>query len=272
MIHQKLSFPLPLPWINTVYECETVGPINYLVGPNGSGKSRFAETLKSHLNGSRLLGTDRLRGMNKNEGMGFIGEHFDSGIRKNQFNHLKEAGSNFGFGLDTFVILEERPDIRISIEATLSSLFDREVILEWDSGNLLPKAILRSRGTTYRLDRDECHGIKELLVLLTHLYNDQHPYLIIDEPELNLHPQYQAFFLQEARKLAGLHSSGTRKKILFLITHSPFIIDIKNIDDLSSIISFDLKHTKPKRLGDSKELDLNRIQSLIPRVNIHHNC
>ena len=64
--------------------------------------------------------------------------------------------------------------------------------------------MLRSgHNQSYRLDRDECHGIKELLVMLTHLYDDQKQYLIIDEPELNLHPQYQSFFMQEVRKIAG---------------------------------------------------------------------
>ena len=79
-------------------------------------------------------------------------------------------------------------DLRIRVEATLSHLFDREIILEWDSGYLMPMMRRSGDSDSYRLDRDECHGIKELLVLLTHLYNDSKQYLIIDEPELNLHP------------------------------------------------------------------------------------
>ena len=105
--------------------------------------------------------------------------------------------------MDAFVLLEERLDLRIQVESTLRHLFDREIILEWDSGRL--KANVRRSGTSgsYRLDREECHGIKELIVLLTHLYDQGNQYLIIDEPELNLHPQYQAFFMQEIRKIAG---------------------------------------------------------------------
>src|SRR5207237_8917935 len=129
---------------------------------------------------------------------------------------------------------------RIHVEATLSHLFNRRIILEWDSGNLVARAVIGETGSTYRLDRDECHGIKELLVLLTHLYNDEHPYLIIDEPELNLHPQYQAFFMQEVRKLAGDPAADKKKKVIFLVTHSPFILDFLSAEDVKSVISFSL--------------------------------
>jgi hypothetical protein len=77
-------------------------------------------------------------------------------------------------GIDAFIILEERPNIRIIVEATLSNLFNREISLEWDSGNLIPKARSIKTGDSYRIDRHECHGIRELLVLLTHLHSDYH--------------------------------------------------------------------------------------------------
>ena len=270
MIEYNLEFNLPEPWKSTKFQIERFGAINFLVGPNGSGKSRFAEVLKDNLGNSRLLGTDRLRGMTKNEGLGFLSEYFGSGFQKSYFENIRRAGSRFGAGLDTFVLLEERPDIRVMVEATLSHLFNRNIFLEWDSGYLIPKATLGSSGSSYRIDRDECHGIKELMVLLTHLYNDQHPYLIIDEPELNLHPQFQAFFMQEARKIAGEHIPGTRKKVIFLITHSPFIIDIRTIDDLKSVLSFDLKYSAPKTLADIDRRTAQRLLSLAPRINVHH--
>jgi AAA15 family ATPase/GTPase len=199
MICHRLSLNLPAPWTNKKYETDQIGLINFLVGPNGSGKSRFIGALLPHLSKARLLGTDRLAGMEQKNYFGSIwGDYFGSGLQKQLFDRFKNAGRE-GSGIDTIVLLEERIDLRIQLEATLSDLFNRKIILEWDSGNLLPRAVLGNTGTSYRLDRDECHGIKELLVLLTHLYNDQYPYLIIDEPELNLHPQYQAFFMQEAR-------------------------------------------------------------------------
>ena len=165
----KLSFTLPIPWQNTSFETEQIGPLNFLVGPNGSGKSKFAETLRSQLGNARLLGADRLSGMEQTAPLkNIFGDQLAGGLAKSWFGQLKNAGQQ-GSGIDTIVLLEERLDLRIQVEATLSHLFNRRVILEWDSGNLVARAVLGEDAESYRLDRDECHGIKELLVLLTHL-------------------------------------------------------------------------------------------------------
>lgn len=270
MFSQNLQFHLPQPWQNTVFSTKNVGHINFLVGPNGSGKSRFAATLKQNLPNSRMLGTDRLRGMDQKSALSdYFGDQFAGGLAKQHFDQFRSAGQQ-GSGIDTLVLLEERMDLRIQVEATLSHLFDRKIRLEWDSGNLQAFASVGSTGTAYRIDRDECHGIKELLVMLTHLYNDEHSYLIIDEPELNLHPQYQAFFLQEVRKVAGAPIPGTNKKIVFLITHSPFILDFRTIDDVKSVISFSETHELPKQLLDLDAAASTRLATLAPRLNVHH--
>ena len=273
MIETSLSFSLPPPWSGETFETQRVGPINYLVGPNGSGKSQFAislfNQLKGQLGGGRLLDTDRLGGMEQSSSIDrFLGRHFSSGFSKGNFAELKRAGAG-GSGIDTFVLLEERMDLRIQIQATLSHLFNREISLEWDSGNLIPMVARSAGGPTYRLDREECHGTKELLVLLTHLYDDQHHYLIIDEPELNLHPQYQAFFMHEVRKIAGDPSTDSTRKIIFLITHSPFILDLRTSEDLNSILSFDLRYSVPKQIA-MLDWDLPSPNPFIRRLNAHH--
>ncbi|MBU7586746.1 MAG: AAA family ATPase [Nostoc sp. TH1S01] len=272
MIDKNLSFELPHPWKEKRFEVSKIGYVNFLVGPNGSGKSKFGQTLKENLGNAhvRLLGTDRLSGMEQNNALkNYLGDHFSNGFAKNLFDQLKMAGQE-GLGIDTIILLEERMDLRIQVEATLSHLFNRQIYIEWDSGNLLARAVLGDTGASYRLDRDECHGIKELLVLLTHLYNDEYPYLIIDEPELNLHLQYQAFFIQEVRKLAGHPTPGSNKKVVFLITHSPFILDFRSIEDVKSVISFSLDHSAPKHILDIDEKASSRLSTLVPRINIHH--
>ncbi len=271
MINFDLSFPLPPPWENKSFETDQIGPINFLVGPNGSGKSQFAHVLSMQLRNVaggahlvRLLGTDRLEGMEQTTTLGsFRADNFSEGFRKREFGNLKNAGAQ-GSGIDTIVILEERMDLRIQIQATLSHLFNREIALEWDSGNLIPMVARSGGGASYRLDREECHGIKELLVLLTHLYDDQRHYLIIDEPELNLHPQYQAFFMQEVRKL-----TDSKKKVVFLITHSPFILNLRTSEDLKSIVSFDLKYAVPTQVAQLG-LDIHSPNHFIRRLNAHH--
>jgi predicted ATP-dependent endonuclease of OLD family len=270
LINRNLSFDLPSPWKETKFNTQQLGAINFLVGPNGSGKSKFAAALKSFLKNARLLSTDRLSRMEPDNALNRVyGDHLASGLQKAHFRHFKEAGQE-GSGIDTIVLLEERMDLRIQVEATLSHLFNRKIMLEWDSGNLVPRAILGDSGASYRLDREECHGIKELLVLLTHLYNNEHPYLIIDEPELNLHPQYQAFFMQEVRKAAGDPEIEKTKKIVFLITHSPFILDFRTVDDVKAVVSFNLDHSAPSQMLGLDPAATAKLASLVPRLNVHH--
>ena len=269
MIDHSLSIPLPPPWANQTFQTDHIGEINFLVGPNGSGKSQFARTLAAHLPGVRLLGTDRLSGMEQVRPFdNFIADPFSGGFAKNRFSRLKEAGRG-GAGIDAFVLLEERMDLLIQVESTLSHLFSREIILEWDSGNLIAKVRRLGTSDSYRLDREECHGIKELIVLLTHLYDQRNRYLIIDEPELNLHPQYQAFFMQEVRRVAGDPDADPDKKTLFLITHSPFVLDLRTNDNLKSVISFDLEYSPPKQVGNL-HVDTSSMSNLMRRLNAHH--
>jgi energy-coupling factor transporter ATP-binding protein EcfA2 len=114
MIRHQLSFSLPAPWTDKRYEADQIGAINFLVGPNGSGKSRFIGALLPHLPKARLLGTDRLAGMEQRNNLAFLGDHFSSGLQKNWFSQFKSAGMQ-GSGIDTVVLLEERVDLRIQL-------------------------------------------------------------------------------------------------------------------------------------------------------------
>ncbi|MDE0447656.1 MAG: AAA family ATPase [Spirochaetaceae bacterium] len=268
-----MSISLPKPWNGEVFKAEQVGAVNFLVGPNGSGKSQFAHVLLQELRhndqSARLLSTDRLMGMEQSRSIdNFVGDHFSSGYLKREFEDYRMAGSE-GAGIDTILLLEERMDLRIQVEATLNQIFNREILLEWDSGYLMPRIRRRNENSPYRMDREECHGIKELMVLLTHLYNPEYRYLIVDEPELNLHPQFQAFYMNEVRKVAGDPSTDSRKKIIFLITHSPYIIDIRSEDDLRSIVSFDSSNDVPRQMVGDTHKDVSDPQFL-SRLNAHN--
>ena len=273
MIHLSLSITLPTPWNGEIFNVKEIGAVNFLVGPNGTGKSQFAHALLSKLrqrgDSARLLSTDRLHGMEQSRSFDrFVGDHFNRGYRKDEFDYYRTAGLE-GAGIDTVLLLEERIDLRIQVEATLSQIFDREILLEWDSGNLMPRIRRRDNNNVYRMDREECHGIKELLILLTHLYNTDYKYLIVDEPELNLHPQYQAFFVDEVRKSAGDPTIDTRKKIVFLITHSPHIVDIRSEDDLKSVITFTTDYGTPRQMTNNISMNASSSQFL-SRLNAHH--
>jgi predicted ATPase len=82
--------------------------------------------------------------------------------------------------------------------------------------------ILNKNGTKIDENRDVKNlssGEKQILILLTYLkYNNTQNLLIIDEPELSLHPKWQAEFLDAVEKLMPKNSQ------LLLATHSPEII------------------------------------------------
>jgi AAA ATPase domain len=270
MIARELTFGLPHPWPpGNSFTMKRHGSVNFLVGPNGTGKSQFARILKQALSNTFYLETDRLAFADQST-VDFHGDRFALGHAKSSFGHMTKASHNAGSGIGTFVILEERPDIKIKVEVALSNLFRREIHLEWDSGNLKPMAAIEGSINKYRLDREECHGIRELLVILTHLYNDQFQYLIIDEPEQNLHPQLQAFLIQEIRRVAGVPHSGTTQKTVFLITHSPFMVDVRSFDDLASVIAFSSNLSPPVMLNDTSEDDNVKLAPMLGRLNANH--
>lgn len=273
MYQINIDLQLPQPWKDKKFVTDKVGYINFLVGPNGTGKSRFTEALKPLLPQCRMLNSDRLAGLFFKEGGNsnyLLGNsNIKGGYDKSSFQYYKSGALATGIGGDAFVILEEKLDIRIRVEATLSQVLNREIRLEWDSGRLVPKAFNIKQEAAYDLQKEECHGIKELLVLLTHLYDDSHKTLIIDEPELNLHPQFQSFLIQEIRKTAG-DPSILGKKLIFLVTHSPFILDINNKRDLSSIICFQSDYSAPSHLFNKTDLEISSFATIIPRLNVHH--
>jgi len=195
-----LKLNLQIPWKSEKFEMSQIGYINYLVGANGTGKSQFAEQLKNYFtpNGlkCRVLSADRLTGLGfstkaniHNNNGGYVANHsqFHDGFNKKEFAYYKQGAEYLDTGVDAFVLLEEKLDLKIKIEAILSQVLHRDIRLEWDSGKLVPMTYNIKQASEYELKK-ESHGIKELLILLTHIYDDSHKVLIIDEPELNLHP------------------------------------------------------------------------------------
>jgi predicted ATP-dependent endonuclease of OLD family len=239
MINIPISIQIPDLWQTQTFIKNDWGPINIIVGPNGTGKSLFADQLKQQLARksykTRLLNAERLSGLEKQNYTYFThGSKLSQGLNISEFAGLKQYGEEYGLSSSAFVILKERLDIRVKIEALLSDIFAKTIRLVEEGGFLKPKIQNNNGGTEYELKEKECHGLKEILTLLTFLYDDSKNCLILDEPELHLHPQFQSFFLTEIRKFAGDPNVDPTKKIFFIITHSPYFLDLRNINDLKT--------------------------------------
>lgn len=178
MINIPISIQLPDLWSTQVFTKNSWGPINLIVGPNGTGKSLFADQLKQRLAEEgykpRLLNAERLSGLEKQDYSYYSrGSQLRQGLNISQFNELKQYGESYGLSSSAFVILKERLDVRVKIEALLSDIFHKTIRLVEEGGFLKPKIQNNIGGTEYALTEKECHGLKEILTLLTFLYDDQ---------------------------------------------------------------------------------------------------
>lgn len=266
-----VQIALPDLWSGT-FERTTWGHLNYLIGPNGTGKSRFAEMLRQHCEASglsvRYLNAERLVGMEKTEYSYFANRSpLHRGLDFSQFTHYKQYGKQFGLSSDAWVILKENLDLRIRIEAILSDIFNRTLRLVEQGGFLVPKIQTKGSSSEYDLRQAECHGLKEIISILTFIYHKDNNCLILDEPELHLHPQFQQFCLSEMRRLAGDPKQGG--KVFFIITHSPYLIDIRTISELKNITLF-VPGSMPKYVSNLEENDEYKLARLLPRINTHH--
>lgn len=266
-----VTIRLPVLWDGEFKKTEW-GFVNFLIGPNGTGKTLFALELKRNLEQHglqpRYLNAERLAGLERQNYGQFGSSNLQQGFEIRQYETYKTHGREYGLSGDAFILLNEKMDLRSRVEATLSQLFDRELSLSTETGSLQPK-LRKSKGEAYDLKQHECHGLKELISILTFLYDDGNNCLIIDEPELHLHPQFQNFLLQHIRQLAGDPRTDPTKKCFFLITHSPFLVDIRTVDDLSHCVIFHPGQA-PTFIDSLDGDDLFKIKRLLPRLNTHH--
>jgi len=273
MITKNVDITIPLIWGDEHFIKNEWGYINYLVGANGTGKSLLAEQIKNHFNNNgykaRYLNAERLMGFEKKDVSYYGGAILHRGFDISNFDSYKTYAEHGGLSSSAIIILKERLDIRLKIEALLSDIFGKTIRLVEEGGYLKPKMQNIKAGEEYNLSESECHGLKEIITLLTFLYDPSKNCIIFDEPELHLHPQFQSFFLQEIQKVAGNPLDDPSKKVFFIITHSPYFIDLKSLDDLKNILVCHLNKV-PTYVTELDADDQFILKKFLPRFNTHH--
>lgn len=248
-------------------------PITYVVGANGTGKSIVAERLKfSFANEglrTRYFSAERITtlGSKFDNGGTFSFDRLNEGIDLGKLNNIKITSDQLGQSIDALIELKTKLDLRIKIESVLNDVFQKSVSFIEQGGYLNVKII--ESGKTFDLRKNESHGLKEIITLLTFLYDDEYNCIILDEPELNLHPQFQQFILQEIKRLAGDPFQDPSKKMFVILTHSPYMINVQNKDDLKNVIVFHKKKL-PSYIHDYTGMDayqLQRLDRLLLRLN-----
>ena len=248
MIELETRVRIPFLWGKAVFKKSNWSQINLIVGPNGAGKTLLAQSLAEQF---------------RDAGYGIT---FINAERNNAAAHLAQLA-----------ILKRDDRVREKIEKVLSSMFGKSIKFVEDM-NGLPIPIVENKAwnVEYLLEDAECHGLKEIISLLISLYKKNEcqgqngeptvgECLFFDEPELHLHPQFQTFFMNEIRKEVA-HSS---RRIFFLISHSPFFIDLRTPEDLIGVIAC---HTNkvPTSIEELNEEDDSLFRRFLPRFNTYH--
>lgn len=263
-------------WGDTHFLKNEWGPITYAVGANGTGKSVFAEKLKAQFKKGglkvRYFGADRITNLaSKWDDRGYLAsDRNQQGLNISNFSSYKAQADTLGQSIDALIELQNKLDLRIKIESILKDIFHKELTFEEKGGFLNLTLTNTDNRKSYDLKKGESHGLKEIITLLTFIYNDDYNCIILDEPELNLHPQFQQFILQEIKRYAGLPEEN--KKIFIILTHSPYMLDINNADDLLNFIVFH-KNSVPTFIPNYDDLDsyqLDRLNRLLLRINANH--
>lgn len=253
--------------------------LTVLLGPNGSGKTHLLRGLKQslnkHMNGKhvRFLSAGRMglleqfrsdydgqRGGTPRYDQATYGSKGDA-VRRHQMETLT----------GDFQTLAERADILIKIQERLRKLFKRDVLIDWDGGNLkISFSRLDIEAKPYSSGR-EASGLMQLVGILAALYDDDVGALLLDEPEVSLHPQLQAFLLNEIISVSGYPESGNNKKIVIIATHSTEMLQIHSPEDLLSLVfCYDLMADPVQIPADAGELKNKKIQNLIARLGQEH--
>lgn len=263
-------------WGNEHFIKNEWGEITYIVGPNGTGKTIVAERLKEQFKNAKLktryFSAERLSNLgNKWDDHGYLHtDHFRNGLNIGNFADYKSRADVLGQSIDALIELRNKMDLQIKIESILSDIFGKAFAFKETGGYL--NITMTDSGKVYDLKNNESHGLKEIITLLTFLYDDEYNCIILDEPELNLHPQFQQYILQEIKSIAGNPFEEQGKKMFVILTHSPYMLSIQNSDELKNLIVFH-RHEVPTYIREYEDMDTyqkRRLDKLLLRMNVNH--
>ncbi|MFO3540903.1 AAA family ATPase [Legionella pneumophila serogroup 1] len=261
------------------YDLELHSPVSVLIGPNASGKTQILRSLKKAIKGQfgnlkiKFVASGRLGPIeqhrldyegNLNESIGYEKAAYGNSDLNN-FRHTSESIKGAA------LTLSKCPDILIKITERLRVILNRELKLEWKNGILkLNLQRIDDNSSPYASAR-EASGLLHLVAILASLYDPEINCLLIDEPEISLHPQLQSFLFREIKKHAG--NIKNNKKIIIISTHSTEFIDIKTTQDLCSLIFCEDYSKIPLQISPNLEiLNSKNIKSFLLKIGHEHKA
>ena len=248
-----------------------------LIGQNGSGKTQLLRKIKKSIPSLieegkkvRYLSAGRI-GVFEQYRSDYNGYSGIPQYDEAQFGSKADLDRRHNFETinGDFQTLSIRSDILIKVKERLKKLFNRDLFIEWGANGL--KADFKRNdidSTTYSAAR-EASGLIQLVAILAAIYDDEVGALLIDEPEVSLHPQLQSFLQKEIEKYAG--DTQQNKKLIVLATHSTEFIKVSSSKDLCNIVfCYDLEKPPIQLTPDVDELQNKKINALLLRIGHEH--
>lgn len=215
---------------------EIAAPVTLFVGRNGTGKSgsRTARALAKRV-GGHYLSTDRLLAVSgvaqSAAGATLLLDNF-SGLSLSQAAlSYRTAAETYGSAAEEYYELAGEPEVFLRVAALLRRVVGRGIEMRETNGYLDPQ--VTTTEATYSLFRSEGHGLRELAALAVAIYRNDWSFLVVDEPELHLHPAALRSWLNALAQVCG--ATGRRAVV---VTHEPTVIFTEDVARLESIWVF----------------------------------
>ena len=241
--------------------------LTILVGTNASGKTqtlkKIRDIMKSELGGNkvRYLSSNRIGNM----------EQYRS--KTNQYSYTiddytlgdqatKRARLQIETASGDFFAMDERKDVFIKVSERLSVLFNRNIFIRWDAGHMKVFFGKTNSEQEYSVAA-EASGLVNVISILAALFDEVVEVLLIDEPEVSLHPQLQSYLLREMKSAAKRYN-----KTIIISTHSAEMIELNTASELCNFVFF-RKDALPKQISpDTPELNNVKLKEFLLRMSL----
>ena len=257
--------------VNKIFGSEEVAITLYsglttFVGANGTGKTQTLKALRDYL--KVQLGHNKVRYLSSNR-IGSMEKY------RSQENNYITVPDNYSVGdqetkkvrheIETakgdFFTMDERKDVYIKVEERLSVLFKRQIFIRWDAGNM--KVFFGKSGNDSEYSVTvEASGLVNIISILAALFDETIEVLLIDEPEVSLHPQLQSYLLREMT-----YATKEYNKTIIISTHSAQMIELHQAIDLCNYVFFSDNELPKQITPDTCELNNNKLKEFLLRLS-----
>lgn len=237
------------------------------VGTNGSGKTQTLKALRDTL--KRNIGEDKVRYLSSNR-IGVLEQY------RSKTDRYSYSADDLSFGdqrtksvrhqIETasgdFFAMDDRKDVYIKVAERLSVLFNRQIFIRWDAGQM--KVYFGKTGSEQEYSvAVEASGLVNVISILAALFDEAIEVLLIDEPEVSLHPQLQSYLLREIK-------DATEKfnKTIIMATHSAEMIELNAAEDLCNFVFFREKELPRQIAPETPELSNRQLKDFILRMSL----